>query len=264
MHRFHLPPCRAEVPNEGGPQQCHESTLFLTGREAHHAVRVLRVRPGERITVLDGQGLELLCEVREYDRDKVKLHVVEKHLQPPPLAKITLLQAVPKGKIIESIIQKATELGVSRIVPLLSERVVPEFAGKDAARKADKWQMVAVEAIKQCGSAWLPQVEPPITPEQFLARGEKFELPLVASLQSDSRHARGYFRAFHAQHGRAPQTIAIWVGPEGDFTPAEIAAMKSAGAQPITLGRLVLRSETAATYCLSILNYELQAIHAGL
>lgn len=259
MHRFYLPPCRAEVQNQGGSEPCQDSTLFLTGREAHHALHVLRLRRADRVSVLDGQGLESLCEVRQYDRDKVSLAVVEKNLQPPPLARITLLQAVPKGKIIESIIQKATELGVSRIVPLISERVVPEFGGKDAARKAAKWQTVAIEAIKQCGSAWLPQVEPPLTPEQFLARGEKFELPLVASLQSDSQHARGYFRAFHAERGRAPDTIAIWVGPEGDFTPAEIAAMKSAGAMPITLGPLVLRSETAAVYCLSVLNYELQA-----
>ena len=157
MHRFYLP-----------PEQCKDPTLFLTGREAHHGLHVLRVRRGERVAVLDGGGQELLCEVQEFDRDKVKLAVVERHLQVAPLSQITLLQAVPKGKIIESIIQKATELGASRIVPLLSERVVSQVGEKNATQKAGKWQGVAIEATKQCGSAWLPKVDSPLTPEQFL------------------------------------------------------------------------------------------------
>ncbi len=246
MHRFYLP-----------PEQCKDPTLFLAGREAHHALHVLRVRRGERVAVLDGAGLELLCDVQEFDRDKVRLAVIERRVQDAPPCQVSLLQAVPKGKIIESIIQKATELGAARIVPLLSERVVTEIGDKDAAQRAGKWQLVAIEAIKQCGSAWLPKVEAPLTPEQFLKRKEQFELPLVASLQSGSKHAREYFRTFRANQGRAPKSICVWVGPEGDFTPAEIAAIESAGALPITLGRLVLRSETAAVYCLSILNYEL-------
>jgi len=248
MHRFYLPPLQAK-----------EATLFLTGREAHHALRVLRVRRGERVTVLDGAGQELLCEVQGFDRDKVCLTVLERHAHPALPCQITLLQAVPKGKIIESIIQKATELGAARIIPLLSERVVLQLAGQDAAHRVAKWRLVALEALKQCGSAWLPQVETPLTPQQFLAREEKFELPLVASLQSDSLPARQYFQAFLARHGRLPRSVGVWVGPEGDFTPAEMTAIKAAGALPITLGPLVLRVETAAVYCLSILNYELQS-----
>ena len=172
------------------------------------------------------------------------------------------MQAIPKGKIIESIIQKATELGASRIVPLLSDRVATQLDDEGAAAKAEKWRQTAVEAIKQCGSAWLPQVEAPITPKEYLARGEKFELPLVASLQSDCRHPRDYFKTFFAEKKRLPKTVCVWVGPEGDFTPAEMNSIKSAGALPITLGRLVLRSETAAIYALSILNYELQSNYA--
>ena len=156
------------------------------------------------------------------------------------------------------IIQKATELGAFRIVPLLSERVATHLDKKGPAHKAEKWQLIAIEALKQCGSAWLPKVEAPITPAQFLKRKEEFDLPLVASLQPGSKHPREYFRAFHANHGRPPKSICVWVGPEGDFTPAEITAIQSEGALPITLGPLVLRSETAAVYCLSVLNYELQ------
>jgi 16S rRNA (uracil1498-N3)-methyltransferase len=189
----------------------------------------------------------------------VQLAVVHQNFVPTPPHQISLLQAIPKSKLFEAIVQKATELGVSRIVPILSERVVAHLDEEDGAQKADKWRQVAVEAIKQCGSPWLPQIELPVTPKQFLARKEKFELPLVASLQSDRRHPRECFREFQSEHGRLPASVCVWIGPEGDFTPAEINAIKAEGALPITLGRLVLRTETAAVYCLSVLNYELQA-----
>ncbi|HWI59957.1 MAG TPA: 16S rRNA (uracil(1498)-N(3))-methyltransferase [Bacillota bacterium] len=248
MHRFYLP-----------PEQCQQHTLVLTDGEAHHALHVLRLRRGERVTVLDGQGREFLCDVQECQRAQVSLRVEEQRSVPPLPYHITLLQAVPKGKLIDSIIQKATELGAYRVVPLLSERVVTQLDEREAAHKAEKWQGVAIEAIKQCGSAWLPRVEPPLTLQQCLARKEPFDLPLIASLQNDTKHPRDYFRAFEQAHGRKPQTLAVWIGPEGDFTPAEVQAILSAGSHPITLGRLVLRTETAAVYCLSVLNYELQS-----
>jgi 16S rRNA (uracil1498-N3)-methyltransferase len=247
MNRFYLP-----------TGQCQEPSLLLTGREAHHAEHVVRVRRGERVAVLDGAGLECLCEVQGFDRDRVKLGLIEKRIHPAPPCRVTLLQAVPKGKIMEAIIQKATELGVSRIVPLLSERVVLQLEDKATELKAEKWRSVAVEAIKQCGSAWLPAVEPPLTPNQFLARAENFEMSLIASLQSGSRPTRDYFRAFHAKQGRMPQSVSVWIGPEGDFTPTETELIKANGVLPITLGRLILRTETAAIYCLSVLSYELQ------
>lgn len=231
--------------------------IFLAGTEAHHALRVLRVRRGDRVTVLDGAGGEFQCLVENFDRDKVQLRVIETKKSPAPVARITLLQAIPKGKLIETIIQKATELGASRIVPLLSERVTTRLDAKTAARKAEDWQRTAVEAIKQCGAAWLPRVEAPLTPQEFLARGEKFDLPLVASLHAGRRHPREYFAEYRARTGRNPETVCVWVGPEGDFTPQEVAWVEAAGARPISLGPLVLRSDTAASYCLSVLNYEL-------
>jgi 16S rRNA (uracil1498-N3)-methyltransferase len=248
MHRFYLPTA-----------QCQNTTLVLTESEAHHALHVLRVRHGERLMVLDGAGQELLCEVQKPEHGELKLTVVQRNQVAPLSYQITLLQAIPKGKIIESIIQKATELGAHRIVPLLSDRVVTQLDEDNAAAKAEKWRLTAMEAIKQCGSAWLPTVEAPITPKDYLARNEKFELPLIASLQSDCRHPREYFKQFLAEKKRLPKTVCVWVGPEGDFTPAEMSAIKSTGVLPITLGRLVLRSETAAVYSLSVLNYELQA-----
>jgi 16S rRNA (uracil1498-N3)-methyltransferase len=246
MHRFYLPPGESKG-----------DTLALSERDAHHAAHVLRLRDGERVVVLDGAGQELLCEARKDGHDHFTLTVKQRSSVPPLPCQITLLQAIPKGKIIEGIIQKATELGAHCIVPILSDRVTTQLDDESAASKAERWQLTAVEAIKQCGSAWLPKIESPVTPKDYLARGEKFELPLIASLQSDRRHPRDYVKTFQAEKGRLPNTACVWIGPEGDFTPAEMNAIKSAGALPITLGRLVLRSETAAIYSLSVLNYEL-------
>jgi 16S rRNA (uracil1498-N3)-methyltransferase len=245
MHRFYLP-----------PEQCACSPLFLTGREAHHALRVLRLRRGDTLVVLDGAGREFRCVLDKSDRDKVMLNVEDTRTAPRSACEITLLQAIPKGKLFESIIQKATELGAHRIIPLLSERTVVQMNRKEAASKAAKWQLVAVEAIKQCGSPWLPRVEPPIKPDEFLSRGETFELPLVGSLRNGSRHPKQVFHDFRATHSRNPKTACIWIGPEGDFTDVELESIEAKGAVPITLGPLVLRTETAATYCLSILSYE--------
>jgi 16S rRNA (uracil1498-N3)-methyltransferase len=248
MHRFYLPPGR-----------CRGDALTLDGSEAHHATRVLRTHAGERVQVLDGVGQTLDCEVVQSAGKSLSLKVLERKRAAAPPSTITLLQAIPKGKVIESIIQKATELGVSRVVPIVSERVISQMDSDDAQSKAAKWQHVAIEAIKQCGSPWLPKVEAPVALDVVLARREEFELSMVGCLEPDSRQPREYFDRFFAEHRRGPASVGIWIGPEGDFAPAEYAAIKSSGTLPVTLGRLVLRVETAATYGLSIINYELQA-----
>src|SRR4051794_22745675 len=125
MHRFYLP-----------PEQCQENVFFLNERESHHALDVLRIRPGERLVVLNGVGQELLCEAQKPEHGQLKLTVVQRNNTLPLPYQITLLQAIPKGKIIESIIQKATELGAYRIVPLLSDRVTTQLDDENAAAKA--------------------------------------------------------------------------------------------------------------------------------
>jgi len=248
MHRFYL-------PHEHG----HDSVLTLTGREAHHGLRVVRVRRGEEVGVLDGEGHRYLCEVENTSKDAIQLKVLDKCFVEPFPYRITLVQAIPKGKVFDAIVQKATELGIFRIVPLLSERVVTQLDGDKSGGKAGHWRTVAIEAIKQCGSPWLPQVEAPISVRDFVARAEPFDLSFVASLQSDSRHPREWLEAFQQRQKRKPASLCVWVGPEGDFTAGEIDAAKAVGVVPVTLGPLVLRSETAAIYCLSVLNYELQS-----
>jgi len=248
MHRFYLPSA-----------DCTGNMMRLDGREAHHALHVLRLERGERVTVLDGAGNEFLCDVENASRHLLVLAVKGKKTAPALPCSITLLVAIPKGKIIESIIQKSVELGVARIVPLLTERVVTQVDGEGAEHKREKWQQIAIAAIKQCGAPWLPRIEAPQTISGFLARNEKIELPLVGSLQTERRHPRAYFQEFHGQHGRLPHSAGVWIGPEGDFTLAELKAIQDSGALPITLGDLTLRVETATVYCLSILNYELAA-----
>lgn len=251
MHRFYLP-----------PQECEGGILTLTEREAHHAARVLRLRKGEAVVVLNGGGKIYHAEVGEISREAVSLIVRRTEESPAPPCAITLVQAIPKGKILDSIIQKATELGVSRVIPLLSERVITQIDEGNADAKTGHWRTVAVEAIKQSGSPWLPAIEPAARPGQLLGRREDFDLWFIASLQPGSRHPRGWFEEFRARQGREPKTACIWIGPEGDFTEREVADATAAGARPITLGRLVLRCETAATYCLSVLNYETQSREA--
>ena len=248
MHRFFLP-----------PDQCRGDCLRLGGREAHHALHVLRVKRGERVTVLDGAGGEFLCDVENTAKDFLTLAVREKKNHAQPACPISLFVAIPKGKIIEDIIQKAVELGVAQVVPLLTERVVTKLDDDGAEAKREKWQHVAIEAVKQCGAAWLPQVAAPTAPKDFLAAKKLPELTLVGSLQTERRHSREIFSEFRAQNGRSPQSVGVWIGPEGDFTLAELQSIQAAGARPITLGELTLRVETAAIYCLSILNYERQS-----
>ncbi|MFN7138635.1 MAG: RsmE family RNA methyltransferase, partial [Limisphaerales bacterium] len=236
-----------------------ETLLNLVDREAHHAANVLRIRKGETVTVLNGAGAEYICEVQDVSKKNVSLTVRERKQTPPLPYQVTLLQAIPKGKLIESIIQKATELGISRIVPLVTERVITNVGDERAEEKREKWQQVAVEAIKQCGQPWLPKVETPVSPKEFLRRNEQFDLPLIASLHGGSQHPRYLFSNYRESHKVNPKTVSLWVGPEGDFTPAEVEQIIAAGVSPITLGPLVLRCETAAIYCLSFVNYELQS-----
>lgn len=245
LHRFYLP-----------PENCSRDILWLEGREAHHALRVLRLQDGDEAVVLDGAGHQFICAVESTTRDSLSLRVKTKKLIPPPPCSITLFVGIPKGKIIEDIIQKSVELGARKIAPLLTERVVTRLDEKDAAHKREQWQQVAIEAMKQCGAPRMPEVETPAGIERFLAETERPDLQLVGSLQTGRRHPREIFREYKKVGHSRPKTAAAWIGPEGDFSLDELKAIENYGARPISLGDLVLRVETAAIYCLSILNYE--------
>lgn len=248
MHRFYV-----------DPKDSRGKVITLSPAQTHHAMTVLRIREGERVALLDGAGHEFLCEPRRSARSELEFAVVQENSIPALPCKITLIQSLTKGKSMDFIVQKATELGAHRIIPILSERSIPE-PGED---KVAKWVSTAIESIKQCGSPWLPLIDPPQSCTALLAAPGKWDLRLLASLQSHAQHPRERLEEYRLEHRRGPRSVAVWIGPEGDFTPAEIHAISGSGALPITLGPLILRSETAAIYCLSILNYELQAAAAA-
>jgi 16S rRNA (uracil1498-N3)-methyltransferase len=214
------------------------------------------------VTVLDGAGTQLTCEVADVTRKKVELAVRQRTHVPQPPFQVALLQAIVKGKTMDTIIQKSTELGVARIVPLQTERVVAQLDRENAEHKQDKWQLTAIEALKQCGSPWLPQIDPPVTLSESLGRMDAFDLSLVGSLQGDGRPLYFWFDEFVSSKHEPPGSVAVWIGPEGDFTDAELDAIRASGARPITLGQLVLRADTAAIFSVSVIRHELERVSA--
>ena len=269
MHRFYI------APSDWNPD-----ALALTDGEAHHARDVLRLKTGARVTLFNGRGHEITAEITEVKRDRVSLRKLHELRTPPLPCRITLAQAIPKGKNMELIVQKAVEIGAAEIVPLVSERTVVQLHPDEASQKQAKWQSIAIEAAKQCGQNWLPEIGLPQSPRNFFASVEpsvpaaihstpnspqpaplppyRFDLQLIGSLQSDARHLKIVLADYAREHQeRRLRNVLICVGPEGDFTPAELNLARSHGCQPITLGPIILRVETAALYCLSILSYEL-------
>lgn len=236
------------------PHRWNPDKPALDAGETHHALDVLRLQAGDRATIFNGQGAEATVEFASVEKGAVALRKISAAKSAPLACALTLGQAIPKGKNMDLIVEKATELGAAGIVPLLSERTVVKADADEALSKRDKWQRVAIEAAKQCGQNWLPTVAKPQTPKEFFQSGETWDLMLIASLQPDSRAVKQVL----AEAGtRQLARVLVLVGPEGDFTPAEINLAKNAGCHPITLGPIILRTETAAIYCLSVLSHEL-------
>lgn len=243
MPRFYIPP-HAWNPDK----------LALDPGETHHALDVLRMKAGDRATVFNGAGAEATVEIAKVEKGMIELRKIQASKTQPLNCEITLGQAIPKGKNMDLIIEKATELGAAAIAPLLSERTVVRADEGEALAKRDKWQRVAIEAAKQCGQNWLPRIAKPVTPKDFFAQGEKYDLLLIASLQPGAVSVK-HAVAEHAP--KRPRKVLVLVGPEGDFTPAEINLAINHGCRPITLGPIILRTETAAIYCVSVLGHEL-------
>jgi 16S rRNA (uracil1498-N3)-methyltransferase len=246
MHRFYV-----------APEQWRPDAPTLTGPEAHHCRNVLRLGRGEKVVVFDGRGRELTAEIISAESSQIQLRKLHEAQTPPLRCRITLGQAIPKGKNMDLIVQKAVEIGAAEIAPILSDRTVVRLDDESAAAKQAKWQTVAIEAAKQCGQNWLPQVQTPQTMAAFFQDHRRFDLQLIGSLQSDAVHLKKILAEYSTEHGDRPGSVLMLVGPEGDFTPAELSLARSQGCRPITLGPIVLRVETASIYCLSILSYEL-------
>lgn len=252
MHRFYL--SRKTIETQG---------LVLSDSEAHHCYNVLRLKEGDRIIVIDGEGHEYLCKIKQASSKQISLLEIQKQNIAPLPFRITLAQAIPKGKTFDTIIQKATELAVHRIIPVSSERTVvkldPEESDSNRAdKKRERWQEIVIEAAKQSGNSWLPSVETVQTVRQVANEVRHFDLAVVGSLQPKARFLKFHLDDFVNEKKKLPSSVLVCIGPEGDYTPAELSLLQGAGCQPITLGQIVLRSETAAIYALATLVYELQ------
>lgn len=247
MRRFYL-----------SPDQCNEPRLLLLGDEAHHAARVLRLEVGDKAMVLDGAGRIFTCIARSVAKSEVLLEPVQTETFPEPSPRITLVCAMPKGGSFDDILAQAIELGVDEIVPLATDHGNVRFDAKQARAKHLKWQGAAVESIKQCGAAWLPEVAPVLTVGQALGRTPPKELVLLADLRPGAKEVGEAVQAACQRLGRPPVSTSIWIGPEGDFSARELELLQHARAVPVTLGSRVLRCPTAAIAAISVLAHELR------
>jgi len=233
--------------------------IILSPDESHHLVTVNRAHVGQTVVAFDGRGSEWIGTLARADKRAAVLKVRFLQKAKPLPHEITLGQALPKGQSMDSIVRKATELGAAWIVPLESERTQVHLDGDRQDRKIEKWQTAALEAAKQCGNPWLPEIAPIQRAGAFIESARGYDLKLIASLHPGARSLRQVLTDFRTTQQRAPRKVLWLIGPEGDFTPAEMSVSQSCGFEPITLGPLVLRCETAAVYALSVLSYELQS-----
>jgi 16S rRNA (uracil1498-N3)-methyltransferase len=263
MNRFYIP-----------LEDWNLDLLVLRGAEAHHARDVLRLGRGDKAVLFNGRGREVTAEIVDLRGDEIQLRKLHEAKTAPLRCRIVLAQAIPKGKNMELIVQKAVEIGAAEIAPIVSDRTVLHVDLESATQKQAKWQQIAIEAAKQCGQNWLPHVHAPKklkdffdvearvstrTPEDLWlgTAATTPNLRLIGSLQPDAQHLRKILADYSSEHRRRPESVLMFIGPEGDFTPAELALARSHGCRPITLGPIILRVETAAIYCLSVLSYEL-------
>lgn len=224
--------------------------MTLDEAERHHLVDVLRAEAGARLQVFDGGGREATVRITAIHRRAVDLEVEQQHQQPTPPVSIWLFQAVPREQQMDFILQKATELGVSVIQPVTTDHAVVRLEPGDAG-KHERWSRIVLGAAKQCGTAWLPTVEPVRPVLDALRERPPLDRLIVCSLEPDTRPLRDLLRA-----DPKPKRMGVLIGPEGDFSAREYAAARAAGATPVTLGRTVLRVETASLYALSAIRYE--------
>lgn len=234
--------------------------LTLDREESHHLVKVRRAREGEKVDVLDGAGHVYFTTLLEAKGKRACLRVEGQRPARPAPFRLSLGLAVLKGKAMEHAIQKATELGAARILPLATENAEVHLDPEREREKRAKWHTVAVESCKQCGNTVVPSIEAVHTLEGALlaANGEAPPLRLIASLHERPVEVDEAVAAYRQREHRLPQEALVLVGPEGDFTPAEYAAAARTGCTPVTLGPTVLRAETAVAVALGLAAHALR------
>jgi 16S rRNA (uracil1498-N3)-methyltransferase len=222
-----------------------EGFLILDVRESHHLVRVFRAKVGATIEVLDGKGTRYLGTIELAAAKAVRVTVDSVKRQVTVMPRVTLLQSVAKGRAMDLILRMATEIGVSVIQPVFTDQ------GERAAQKMEKWQLTMIEACKQCGLSYLPDLFEPCRISDWLESNPDTagSLRIVASLEKESRPLLEMLKTAGPH-----EEVVVAVGPAGDFSIAEYELLRSSGFNAVRLGANVLRTETAAAYLLSVVD----------
>ena len=235
--------------------QVSEETIRIEGTDVNHMKNVLRMRIGEEVTVSDGQGKEYLCQVRDFEEEQVQLKIVETKASDAELpSKIYLFQGLPKADKMELIIQKAVELGTYSIIPVTTRRSVVKLDEKKAVSKVQRWQAISEAAAKQSKRRIIPEVQMPMSMQQAVQLAAQMEVKLIPYELSEGMQKTKEL----ISNIRPGQNIAVFIGPEGGFEEKEIEMAQNAGIIPITMGRRILRTETAGFTILSWLMYHLE------
>ena len=234
------------------PEQISGKEAYIEGPDWNHAANVLRVRPGEQVLLSAGEDWDYLCTVREVDRagQRVLLSVLEENRDTRELpVKISLYQGLPKSDKMELIIQKAVELGAARVVPVETARCVVKLDRKKAESKRSRWQAISESAAKQSGRSMIPEVAMPMPFAAALKEAADSDIRLIPY-----ENAEGMERTRKILESVQPgQKIAVFIGPEGGFEETEIRQAEEAGFEAVTLGKRILRTETAGFVVLSLL-----------
>ena len=240
MSRFYVP-----------KESVEGDSVYISGKEAHHILDVMRLKVSDHITVFDGTGKVYTGIVKEAGRKSLSLKIIEtRNLSGEERHSITLIQAIPKKEKMDYIAEKATELGVVKIIPVTTERTIPDWNETKKAGIVERWQRISQEAAKQCGRSDLPEVQPITSFEKAVKNINGYDLKLIAALSDKA------IRLKDALKGCMAGRIAIAIGPEGDFTPEEIKMAEEAGFKTVNLGPRVFKSDTAGLAVLAIINYE--------
>ncbi len=246
MYRFFVEPEQVDM---------EEKQIIITGPDVNHMKNVLRMKPGEQIVVSAGDSRELACSVENLETARVTariLYVQETGLELP--ARITLYQGLPKSDKMEWIIQKAVELGAYEIVPVVTRRTVVKLDQKKEESRRKRWQAIAESAAKQSKRMIIPQIHPVMDFREAADRAAMTDVPVIPyEMAEDMAHTRKILEEIGPG-----KTAAVFIGPEGGFAPEEVEYALSRGMEPVTLGKRILRTETAGMTVLSVLMYLLE------
>ena len=235
--------------------QIHDGRVDITGEDVNHIRNVLRMRPGEEVLISTGDEWEYTCAIERLEEDRVTLRVEDASRPGRELAsKIWLFQCRPKGDKMETVIQKAVELGAYTVVPVASSRCVVKLDERRAAQKVVRWNAIAEAAAKQSKRLIIPEVRSVMRFRDALEAAADLDVKLIPYERQDGME--GTRKILNAI--RPGQSVAVMIGPEGGFDDAEVQLAREHGFEPVTLGKRILRTETAGMTMLSILMYLLE------